>query len=208
MLGGTTEVNPGTATSDTCLLKSSTDLGTVTEPLCGTGTTGDGANGIAVGVCGKCSMEADAAKDGDGTTQGTCTVSTQRCTSTGACMCVTGSATSPQAATSSNTVGTCGSDASTADTVCMTTGLCKCQKCTSDACTAPSDVYTAISDIDGDGDGKSQGTCKASTHVCTSDGTCKCAKDSTKAGDGDGTTQGTCIVGHKCCADGDCRTTC
>ena len=60
--------------------------------------------------------------------------------------------------------------------------------------------------VDGDGDGKTQGTCADATQMCKTTGECKCQKEKDKEEDGDGTTQGTCADNMVCCAKGECAT--
>jgi len=186
----------GTGSSDSCL-KASATLSAVTKPLCGTAAIG------TLGVCGKCSKSTTTFTEGDGMAKGTCAVSTARCLKTGACMC----AVNNLAATTGKAVGTCGAFA-TSDTVCLTTGECKCQKCSTSVCAAATSENADVSTITGNGDGKTQGTCKTTTDRCTKDGTCKCQKTTTGGTDGDGSTAGTCSTGMFCCADGECKTAC
>jgi len=192
----------GTGTSDTCL-KASTSLASVKKPLCGTGLT---VNGLALGECGKCSNSPTAVSEGNGMKQGTCTDSTQMCKMDGSCMCqvsakdgdgttigscststttadtvcmATGKcqcrvcATNPCSRTglalltpwTGLTAGTTSGDGKQQGTCaksthrCKTDGTCKCQKSATAA---------------GDGDGTTTGTCTG-TNKCCADGECKTA---------------------------------
>ena len=116
----------GSGTSgDSCLVSTgtgSTGYSAMT-PYCSTGTSHAGSSNTALGMCGPCQKSNGVA--GDGTTQGSCTDSQDRCLSTGDCKCRVCTTSGTPAVTTciapaSDVQGTC----NTGMLCCMATSVC------------------------------------------------------------------------------------
>ena len=116
----------GSGTSgDSCLVSTgtgSTGYSAMT-PYCSTGTSHAGSSNTALGMCGPCQKSNGVA--GDGTTQGSCTDSQDRCLSTGDCKCRVCTTSGTPAVTTciapaSDVQGTCNSGM----LCCMATSVC------------------------------------------------------------------------------------
>ena len=160
------------ASSDKCDASSAT-------PSCLNPDTNVYEEGGATSVCGACNKGTGTASDGDGTDQGTCPLTTDKCLATGKCGCLADSDCTAELGANKCTDGTC---------KCGATDACDVSSSTP-SCLKPDDkmyaegddtaVCSACTKADQmEGDGTEQGSCAVATDFCHSSGSCSVCDNS------------------------------